>query len=93
MTSANISGSVMGKMIGAQSIVVASTATRRFNHESGILPHVFFHCLGFPCQFLGDIASVCVPFHLDGGSLKLGGNRLAVCGCHVSSLPTLCRPS
>jgi L-lactate permease len=33
MGAANSSGGVMGKMIDAQSIVVASTATRWFNHE------------------------------------------------------------
>ncbi|MES2977153.1 MAG: hypothetical protein V4731_01920 [Pseudomonadota bacterium] len=30
-------------MIDAQSIVVASTATRSFNHEGDILRYVFFH--------------------------------------------------
>ena len=37
------SGGVMGKMIDAQSIVVAATATRWFNHEGDILRYVFFH--------------------------------------------------
>jgi lactate permease len=35
----------MGKMIDAQSIVVASTATGWFNHEGDILRYVFFHSL------------------------------------------------
>ena len=43
MASANSAGGVMGKMIDAQSIVVASTATRWFNHEGDILRYVFFH--------------------------------------------------
>jgi len=43
MGAANSSGGVMGKMIDAQSIVVASTATRWFNHEGDILRYVFFH--------------------------------------------------
>ena len=43
MAAANSSGGVMGKMIDAQSIVVASTATRWFNHEGDILRYVFFH--------------------------------------------------
>jgi lactate permease len=43
MTSANSSGGVMGKMIDAQSIVVASTATRWYGHEGDILRYVFFH--------------------------------------------------
>ena len=43
MASANSSGGVMGKMIDAQSIVVASTATNWFGHEGDILRYVFFH--------------------------------------------------
>ena len=45
MGAANSSGGVMGKMIDAQSIVVASTATRWFNHEGDILRFVFWHSL------------------------------------------------
>jgi lactate permease len=45
MGAANSSGVVMGKMIDAQSIVVASTATRWVNHEGDILRYVFFHSL------------------------------------------------
>jgi len=45
MGAANSSGGVMGKMIDAQSIVVASTATRWFNHEGDILRFVFFHSI------------------------------------------------
>lgn len=45
MAAANSSGGVMGKMIDAQSIVVASTATRWFNHEGDILRYVFFHSI------------------------------------------------
>jgi len=43
MGAANSSGGVMGKMIDAQSIVVASTATNWFGHEGDILRYVFFH--------------------------------------------------
>jgi lactate permease len=43
MAAANSSGGVMGKMIDAQSIVVASTATQWFGHEGTILRYVFFH--------------------------------------------------
>ena len=39
----NSSGGVMGKMIDAQSIVVASTVTRFEGHEGAILRYVFFH--------------------------------------------------
>ncbi|MBJ2156323.1 L-lactate permease [Variovorax sp. IB41] len=49
MGAANSSGGVMGKMIDAQSIVVASTATRWFNHEGEILRYVFFHSIALAC--------------------------------------------
>ncbi|SAL20269.1 L-lactate permease [Caballeronia humi] len=45
MAAANSSGGVMGKMIDAQSIVVASTATKWYGHEGDILRFVFFHSL------------------------------------------------
>jgi lactate permease len=45
MAAANSSGGVMGKMIDTQSIVVASTATGWFGHESKILRFVFWHSL------------------------------------------------
>ena len=45
MASANSAGGVMGKMIDAQSIVVASTATEWFGHEGEILRYVFFHSI------------------------------------------------
>lgn len=43
MAAANSSGGVMGKMIDAQSIVVAATATKWYGHEGAILRFVFFH--------------------------------------------------
>ena len=49
MGAANSSGGVMGKMIDAQSIVVASTATKWFNHEGDILRYVFFHSIVLAC--------------------------------------------
>jgi len=45
MAAANSSGGVMGKMVDAQSIVVASTATQWYGHEGDILRYVFFHSL------------------------------------------------
>ncbi len=45
MAAANSSGGVMGKMVDAQSIVVASTATRWYGHEGDILRYVFFHSI------------------------------------------------
>lgn len=49
MAAANSSGGVMGKMIDAQSIVVASTATRWYGHEASILRFVFFHSIALAC--------------------------------------------
>lgn len=45
MAAANSSGGVMGKMVDAQSIVVASTATNWYGHEGQILRYVFFHSI------------------------------------------------
>jgi lactate permease len=45
MCSANSCGGVMGKMIDAQSIVVASTATEWYGHEGDILRYVFLHSI------------------------------------------------
>ncbi len=45
MASANSAGGVMGKMIAAPSIVVASTATKTYGQEGSILRFVFFHSL------------------------------------------------
>jgi lactate permease len=49
MGAANSSGGVMGKMIDAQSTVVASTVTNWFGHEGSILRFVFFHSIALAC--------------------------------------------
>jgi lactate permease len=49
MSAANSSGGVMGKMIDAQSIVVASTATNWVGHEGTILRFVFKHSIALAC--------------------------------------------
>jgi lactate permease len=49
MAAANSSGGVMGKMVDAQSIVVASTATNWYGHEGDILRYVFFHSIALAC--------------------------------------------
>jgi lactate permease len=49
MAAANSSGGVMGKMVDAQSIVVASTATRWYGHEGDILRYVFLHSVVLAC--------------------------------------------
>ena len=46
---ANSSGGVMGKMIDAQSIVVAGVATEQQGHEGDILRYVFWHSLALAC--------------------------------------------
>ncbi|WP_448188293.1 L-lactate permease [Azospirillum sp. sgz301742] len=49
MAAANSSGGVMGKMIDAQSIVVAATATNWHGHEGSILRYVFWHSIALAC--------------------------------------------
>ena len=49
MASANSAGGVMGKMIAAPSIVVASTATRTYGQEGTVLRYVFLHSLALAC--------------------------------------------
>jgi lactate permease len=49
MAAANSSGGVMGKMVDAQSIVVASTATEWYGHEGDILRYVFWHSVALAC--------------------------------------------
>ena len=45
MAAANSTGGVMGKMIDAQSIVVASTATQQQGNEAAIFKAVFKHSI------------------------------------------------
>src|SRR5690242_15936823 len=49
MAAANASGGVMGKMIDAQSIVVASTATNWYGHEGSLLRFVFKQSVALAC--------------------------------------------
>ncbi len=46
---ANSTGGVMGKMIDAQSIVVASAATHQTGEEGRILRYVFWHSVALAC--------------------------------------------
>jgi lactate permease len=55
MAAANSSGGVMGKMIDAQSIVVASVATNYVGKEGVILRYVFWHSLALACLVGGFI--------------------------------------
>jgi len=66
MASANSTGGVMAKMLAAQSIVVASTATQNYGKEGAILRFVFLHSVALACLvglFVYLIASV-APFSL-----------------------------
>jgi lactate permease len=45
MAAANSAGGVMGKMIDAQSIVVAGAATGFVGHEGLILRRIFWHSI------------------------------------------------
>ena len=55
MASANAAGGVMGKMIAAPSVVVASTAAQTYGQEGSILRFVFLHSLA-----LAALAGICV---------------------------------
>ncbi len=64
---ANSSGGVMGKMIDAQSIVVASVATEQQGQEGNILRYVFMHSIvlaalvGLVIVFFAKIAPTWMP--------------------------------
>jgi hypothetical protein len=64
MAAANGSGGVMGKMIDAQSIVVASTATQWYGHEGDILRYVFFHSIALAALvgIMVTLQAYVVPF-------------------------------
>jgi lactate permease len=66
MAAANSSGGVMGKMIDAQSIVVASTATNWFGHEGSILRFVFWHSIALACLVGGLVMLHLVWWLADG---------------------------
>ena len=63
ITTANSTGGVMGKMIDAQSIVVATAATDQLGQEGQILRFVFWHSIAL-VAIMGDhrdAAGVRVP--------------------------------
>ena len=59
LAAANSSGGVMGKMIDAQSIVVAGAATGRHGDEGQILRFVFWHSLAL-VTLMGIIVALMV---------------------------------
>jgi hypothetical protein len=88
MASANSSGGVMGKMIDAQSIVVASTATQWFGHEGDILRYVFFHSLA-----LAALVGILVTLQAYVPPFVAGGRQLSRCICRrctTSALERTC---
>lgn len=62
MASVNSAGGVMGKMIAAPSIVVASTATRTYGQEGTILRFVLLHSLALAC-LVGVVAYLMAYVH------------------------------
>jgi lactate permease len=66
MASANSTGGVMAKMMAAQSIVVASTATQNYGKEGSILRFVFFHSVALACLAGGVVYLIAYvyPFNL-----------------------------
>jgi len=69
MASANSAGGVMGKMIDAQSIVVASTSTRLEGREADIFKAVFVHSIvlaslvGLVVMFYAYVVPGIIPGH------------------------------
>ena len=55
MGAANSAGGVMGKMIDAQSIVVASSATQQVGNEANIVRAVFPHSIALACLVGGVV--------------------------------------
>ena len=89
MASANSSGGVMGKMIDAQSIVVASTATRWYGHEGDILRYVFWHSIVL-AALVGVVVTLqayVFSVHRDGGACRGGGRRDALTSFHCNKKP------
>ena len=81
MAAANSSGGVMGKMIDAQSIVVASVATNYQGKEGVILRYVFWHSIvaGVPGRRAGDAAGLRLAVHCDGVAPVMSeGGRLSL---------------
>ena len=73
MASANGAGGVMGKMIAAPSVVVASTATQTYGQEGSILRFVFLHSLAL-AALRGNLrlpSGLCTSSSRPGGALGL----------------------
>ena len=68
MVASNSTGGVMGKMIDAQSIVVAAVATEQTGHEGQILRFVFLHSLVLAarCGALTMLQAYVMPWMIPG---------------------------
>ena len=79
MAAANSSGGVMGKMIDAQSICVASTATGYVGHEWRILRFVFLHSIALAALvgLLVMLPAVRLSVHADGAEVARSTHSLS----------------
>ncbi len=69
IVTSNSTGGVMGKMIDAQSIVVAAVATKQSGHEGQILRFVFLHSVVLACLvgLLTILQAYVFPWMIPGG--------------------------
>ena len=80
MSSANAAGGVMGKMIAAPSVVVASTATQTYGQEGRSC--ALFSCTAWPSPLWPASASPCSPTcPSSAGSWRASRNRLDAVNC------------
>ncbi len=80
---ANSSGGVMGKMIDAQSIVVAGVATGQQGGEGEILRYVFFHSIALAVLVARrrTPSSLCFPRHDSLKRIEKNGLRFTFTCC------------
>ena len=91
---ANSTGGVMGKMIDAQSICVATAGTNQIGREADIFKAVIWHSV-FLASIVGAddrAAGVRLPVHADGAALAARGctpPARFTPGCHQTPLTRL----
>jgi hypothetical protein len=95
MAAANSSGGVMGKMIDAQSIVVASTATNWFGHEGTILRRIqALDRPRVPGRRSRNAPSLRLHWHdREVKGLRSGANQPCIERCRAFSWPRLYSPA
>ena len=72
IVTANSTGGVMGKMIDAQSIVVATAATGQHGQEGQILRFVFWHSIALVGDHGRDRDAAGIRLHVDGAGVAVG---------------------